>query len=187
MLKYVHCSYSSCSKGYLCRGRGEICSWGNNCFAVPRLVPSPVAIDSLGSLELESSEANHFGKVDKAAHFAIIKLCSYLKGQNAEWCWVLTLAQKKSTCPPSAALPSAQSPSVTRCINSGGVPVSGVWWAIMKLCLGKLVLIITEVARRRGIAWTEKSLQLWSKSNVSVAPQAKPGRIFGSVSLSKKN
>lgn len=44
---------------------------GSGCFTSLRLIPHHVAIKSLGSLELEFSEANHFGKVDKAA---IIKL-----------------------------------------------------------------------------------------------------------------
>lgn len=52
---------------------GKYAAGGSNCFACPRLIPYPVAINSLGSLELESSGANPIGKVGKAGHFAIIK------------------------------------------------------------------------------------------------------------------
>lgn len=80
MSKYVQSCYSSCSKGLL-QGEGGKCG----CFTCLRLIPYPVAINSLGSLELEFSEANHFGKVDKARNFAIIKLLhSCLKCLNAK-------------------------------------------------------------------------------------------------------
>lgn len=45
--------------------------------ALLRLIPYLVAINSW-SLELEFSEANHFGKVNKAVCFAVIKLFASL-------------------------------------------------------------------------------------------------------------
>lgn len=105
---------------------GEMQLWAVT--ACPRLIPSPVGINSLGSLELESSEANQFGKADKAGHFAIIKLVAFLFKRPK--CRMMlsfdSVAQNKITCPPSAAPPSVQPPGVTWCFNSQGVPVSGV-------------------------------------------------------------
>lgn len=41
---------------------------GSRCFAYP------AAIGTLGTLELEYSEASHFGRVDKAGNFATVFL-----------------------------------------------------------------------------------------------------------------
>lgn len=73
MSKYIQPSSSSCSKGSSAGGVGKYVVAGSNCFACPRLIPYPVAINTLGSVELESSEVNPIGKVGKAGHLAIIK------------------------------------------------------------------------------------------------------------------
>lgn len=99
-------------------GEGEVA-------ALLRLIPYLVAIHSW-SLELEFSEANHFGKVDKAVCFAVIKLFTFLfkmsKCKMVMGCGYV--AQNKSTCPPSAACRSVQSSGVTWAIIGQEVPVS---------------------------------------------------------------
>lgn len=80
--------------------------------ALLRLIPYLVAINSW-SLELEFSEANHFGKVNKAVCFAVIKLFASLFKMSK--CKMVMgfgyVAQNKSTCPSSAAC-SLQNPLV---------------------------------------------------------------------------
>lgn len=91
-------------------GRGE-----SGCFTWLRLNPYPVAINSLGNLELELPEANHFGKVDKAACFVIIKLfVSLFKISKCKMMMSFEyVAQNKSTCPSSADCSSVKISGLT--------------------------------------------------------------------------
>lgn len=107
---------------------GSAQGWGggkSGCSPSLRLIPYPVAINTLGSLELGFSEVNCFGKVDKAVRFAVLKLFASLFKMSK--CRMMMsfeyVAQNKSTS--CRAGSSVQPSGVTWAINHQEVPVSG--------------------------------------------------------------